>query len=447
MAQHPGAMFGITATTPQMPATRLIAEVIRAQRPRARIILGGPHVTLVNAAYKREAKLDQRGRATRAYETLTQIFNVLVAGDGEESIFIAIGEDPPVLIDADIPRTPLFLEKAQLNGLPFPARHLVDVSSYHYEIDGVRALSLVSQLGCPFECGFCGGRESPSLRRVRLRETQNILEEIRLMHTTYGVNGFMFYDDELNVSSKMVELMDGIDKLQKQLGTEFRLRGFIKAELFTDAQADAMYRAGFRWILTGFESGSPRILKNINKKATRADNSRCVEIARRHGLKVKALMSMGHPGESDQTIRETEDWLLEARPDDFDVTIITTYPGTPYYDHALPHPELDSVWTFVSPITGDRLHSYEVDYNRTANYYKGDPDGGYQAFVFTDELDSKELVRRRDRLERDIRAQLGIAFNRKAVRNRYDHSMGQFGGGIPASILRSSAAVRTSAAP
>ena len=49
-------IFGITATTPQMPAAAKIARAIRAVKPEAKIILGGPHITLVAAAYKKEKR-------------------------------------------------------------------------------------------------------------------------------------------------------------------------------------------------------------------------------------------------------------------------------------------------------------------------------------------------------------------------------------------------------
>lgn len=433
----PAAVFGITATTPQMPAVSRICAVLRRVRPGARIVLGGPHATLVATAYKRERLLRQDGRGTKAFQRLLELADVVVAGDGEEAVFRALEPDAPRFIDADDPKSPLFLSSARLTELPFPARHLVDVDSYHYRIDGVRALSMIAQLGCPFACGFCGGRESPSFRRARMRTTESVVAEIGELHRRYGVTGFMLYDDELNVNPRMVELMDAIADLQRARGVEFRLRGFVKAQLFTDAQAAAMYRAGFRWILTGFESGSPRILRNINKKSTREENTRCLEIARRHGLKVKALMSIGHPGESHQTVMDTRDWLMEVRPDDFDVTIITTYPGTPYYDHATPHPSEAGVWVYE--FSGDRLYSYEVDYTQVADYYKGDPDGGYRSFVYTDALGAEELVKLRDFTERDVRERLGIPFNRGAAAMQYEHSMGQRGARLPAHILRTSA--------
>jgi anaerobic magnesium-protoporphyrin IX monomethyl ester cyclase len=427
-------VFGITATTPQMPAVTRITQVLRRARPDARIVLGGPHVTLVNTAAKRERRLGLDGRATKAFAQLAKLVDVLVAGDGEDAVFRAVAGDAPGLVDADDPQSPLFLTNRRLTELPFPARHLVDVSTYRYRIDGVPALSMIAQLGCPFACGFCGGRESPSLRRVRMRTADSIVSEMVELHERYGVRGFMLYDDELNVNPTMVELMREIRRAQDRLGVEFRLRGFIKAQLFTDEQAEAMHAAGFRWILTGFESGAPRILRNINKKSTREENTRCVEIARRHGLKVKALMSVGHPGESEETIAQTREWLLAVRPEDFDVTVITTYPGTPYYDHAVAHPTEPGVWVYE--YKGDRLYSYEVDYTEVADYYKGDPDGGYRSFVYTDHLAPTDLVRLRDFVERDVRKTLGIPFNPGAPALRYEHSMGQMGGRLPAHILR-----------
>lgn len=422
--------FGLTATTPQLPSTKKIVLAIRSVRLSAKIILGGPHITLVNAAAKREQKIGLNGRATLALLKLMEIFDVLVAGDGDDAIFEAIKPDAGKLIDADNPSSNFFLTNERLEELPFPARHLVDVKSYHYTIDGEPALSLIAQLGCPFACGFCGGRESPMLRRIRTRSSDNILREIIHLNDSYGAKGIMFYDDELNVNPKMVELMNGISNL----GLQLKLRGFIKSQLFTDEQAEAMVCAGFKWILVGFESGSPRILENINKKATREENTRCMEIAKRHGLKVKALMSIGHPGETEDTVNETKQWLLETKPDDFDATIITTYPGTPYYDHAIRDKENPGVWTYTYPKTGDRLHSFELDFTEIADYYKGKPDGGYQSYVYTDDLSATDLVRLRDSLERNVREVLCIPFNPSATAVRYEHSMGQ--SELPDYILR-----------
>ncbi len=432
-------IYGLTATTPQMPAAFRLTQALRTAKPDARIILGGPHITLISAAYKGELARKAPGRAAKAMEKMLKTYDVLVPGDGEEAIFEALKRDAPKIVDGDDPKSPLFLTNQKLNELPFPARHLVDANSYHYSIDGVPAMSLIAQLGCPFACGFCGGRESPMLRRVRTRSTENVVKEIAHLHDTYGTKGFMLYDDELNVNPKMVELMNAIASEQRRRGVEWRLRGFIKSQLFTDEQADAMYRAGFRWILTGFESGSPRILQNINKRATRDENTRCLAIAKRHGLKVKALMSIGHPGESEKTVLETRDWLLESKPDDFDVTIITTYPGTPYYDRAVRHQTLQNVWVYTYPETGDRLYGYEVDYTMVSDYYKGDPEGGYRAYVYTDHLSATKLVALRDQVERDVRQALGIPFNAGRPAQRFEHSMGQ----LPPNILRATAAVRS----
>lgn len=430
--------FALTTTTPQLPAAVQVARRIRAARPEARLILGGPHVTLTHSAVKLERRAGRVGRAHAALARLEAEFDVLVSGDGEGAVFQALEPAPPGLIDADDPQNGLFMSDADYEASPRPARHLLDVDSYRYEIEGRRATSVIAQLGCPFGCGFCGGRNTRALRSIRTRSPESIVSEIEDLHRQYGFTGFMFYDDELNVSKGLVQLMNQLSDLQARLGVDFRLRGFVKSELFTPEQAAAMYRAGFRWLLCGFESGSPRILQNMNKRATLEDNTRMVEVAHQHGLRVKALMSAGHPGESEETLRDLHDWLLRVRPDDFDCTVITTYPGTPYYDEAVPHPEREGVWTYTCRRSGDRLHAFDVDFTAVAEYYKGNPDGGYRSYVYTDWLSPERLVELRDWIERDVRRELKIPFNPARAAQRYEHSMGQGSNALPPSILRAS---------
>ena len=439
-ASTPPDYYAITATSPQMPAAMRINRAIRetanadaSANVRAKTILGGPHATLVQAAAKSEMAQGRMGRAQRALSALRENFDVIVSGDGERAVLHAVAavDSGDGVIDADDPKSALWLTSQDFTDSPWPARHLVDIETYRYSIDGERALSAIMQLGCPFMCQFCAGRNSPMLRRMRLRSTEDAIAEVEHLHDTYGVRGFMFYDDELNVNREMIPLMRGLAESAKARGVEWKLRGFLKAELFTEAQAEAMYAAGFRQVLIGFESGSERILTNIQKKATREDNTRAVRVAHAAGLKVKALMSLGHAGETAETVRDTRDWLLEVRPNDFDCTIITPYPGSPYYDDA--REIKPGVYRYRSPKTGDHLWMSDVDFTAEAQYYKGHP-GEYVSYVWTDALSRERLVELRDQLEGDVRTQLGIPFYPTGTHTRFESSMGQTK--LPSHILR-----------
>tara|TARA_R110002020_G_scaffold378887_2_gene589920 strand:+ start:2818 stop:4308 length:1491 start_codon:yes stop_codon:yes gene_type:complete len=425
-------IIGVTATTPQVPFAVKIAEALKGKVEK--LILGGPHVSLMHSASKKEKKKNFEGsdRATKDIEQLSKFYDVLVCGDGELAIFEAL-ETSSGIVDADDRRSPLFLSNEQFTEFPMPARHLVDVESYKYQIEGEDAVSLIAQLGCPFFCTFCSGRNSPFLRKIRTRSTDSVLEEIEHLYLKYGFKAFMFYDDELNVNKNMVPMMNRISDLQEKYGVDFKLRGFIKAELFDEIQAQAMYRAGFRWILTGFESGDERILTNIKKRATREDNTRCVEIAKKHGLKVKALMSVGHAGESAETIENTKNWLLQTQPEEFDCTIITTYPGSPYFDEAI---KSGDHYVYTSKLTGDKLYQKPLNYLTEQDYYKGDPSGGYISYVWTDHISAENLVKEREALEREVREKLNIPFYSARPGVKYEHSMGQGNIFIPDFILK-----------
>ena len=119
--------FGLTATTPQMPSAFKISQYLREFCLGSKVILGGTHPSLMHSAMKKEKT---PGRATKDIQALLDNFDVIVAGDGEKAIFEALDIDKGI-VDADVPKGGLFLTNQELEDLPLPARHLVDVDSYH----------------------------------------------------------------------------------------------------------------------------------------------------------------------------------------------------------------------------------------------------------------------------------------------------------------------------
>lgn len=391
--------YGITATTAQIPAAYKILKLLPKE---AKVVLGGAHATMAATAAKRGSV---RGEAL--LKKLLKDFGCVVSGDGERAVFDALAKGAG-LIDADDPSSGHYVREQDL--APLPSRHLIDLSSYSYTIEGKKATSIVTQLGCPFGCAFCGGRYSPFYRRVRLRSVDSIMKEISVLYGQ-GYRGFMFLDDELNVSPDMLNLMEALSIYEGELS----LRGFVKASIFKPEHAKAMRKAGFSEVLFGFESGDDRILRNMQKGSV-SDNTRALKLARDSGLRVKALMSIGHPGESKESVFKTSEWLLSMQPDDFDVTIITPYPGTPYWDDAVFEV---GKWTYTAK-GGDRLHQRDIDYERDDSFYKGVP-GNYVSQVHTDFLKEEDLVRLRDLMEQEVRDLLSIPYPARSL----DHSMGQ----------------------
>jgi len=421
----PYDVVGITSTTPQFPQAVRIANILNKRGVRT--ILGGSHATMVGTTCNGNKDTSALGRRTFAYNQIRSIFDTVVLGDGEEAIFEAMSSEERV-IRADRLKDPLFLK--DLNAYPYPARDLIDLSTYHYTIDGKDSQSLIVQLGCPFGCLFCGGRNVPSFRKLRTRTVEHAMGEIDEVVRKYNKSGFMFLDDELNISNAgLLLLLEELIKYQEKNNLDLRFRGFVRADLFTQEQADMMYKAGFRELLSGVESGNDSILEAMNKGTTSELNGRWIDRCRKSGIRTKALMSLGHPGESEQTISDSLDWILHTRPDEVDWTIITEYPGSPYFDESVKQGA--GVWAFTNKRTGGVLYSKEINYAEESNYYKGIP-GSYTSFVWTDYISSERLVEMRELCETTSRAILKLPPIQSVIAEQFEHSMGA----LPNNILR-----------
>jgi anaerobic magnesium-protoporphyrin IX monomethyl ester cyclase len=355
-------LIGITATTPDFPLAIQILNIIKSVNVRIPIVIGGPHATVASS--------------------LCEMFDKVVVGDGWTGIFLALETDQKIVRGEMI---------ANLDEVPLPARHLIDLKNYHYEIDGRMATNVISQLGCPFSCVFCCGRDLPQYRRVRVRGPRSFVEELDLLNEKYGYTAFMIHDDEFNLKkSRTLEICELLSK------RDYRFRCFVRADLFTEEIAKAMAKAGFYEVDVGVESGSARILGVIRKDTTPEINARARLLARKYGMKFKAFITIGHPSETHEDVLMTKQWLLDNEPDGFEIYVITPYPGAPIYDQKEKF-DLD----------------FSIDYGREAAFVTRRY-GDSRCYVRTSSLTSEEIAILREEVDKEVRAKLGIPSPREA---------------------------------
>jgi p-methyltransferase len=90
-----------------------------------------------------------------------------------------------------------------------------------------------------------------------------------------------------------------------------------------------MKESGCRGAYLGIESGSDDILKRMNKRVTREQYLRGVELLRSQDITTLASFIIGFPGETEKTYRETVDFIDKSGTEFFNVKIF-------YYDHTTP---------------------------------------------------------------------------------------------------------------
>jgi hypothetical protein len=100
--------------------------------------------------------------------------------------------------------------------------------------------------------------------------------------------------------------------------------------------------------------------------------------------------------------------LINNKVEDMDLSIITPYPGSHYYD--LSTHKNDDIWEYEAIKTKDKLYSINIDYSKISQFYKGIP-GNYKSYVFTDFINSEDIVKYRDIVEHEVKSKLNIINN------------------------------------
>jgi anaerobic magnesium-protoporphyrin IX monomethyl ester cyclase len=292
------------------------------------LVAGGPHAKL------------------RPHEVLEHGFDIVVRGEGEETIkdLAAHFRDKRDIADIpgisykdargsriDNPDRPYI---ADLDLVPFPARHLFSVADYL--APGQEAIddywTIQTSRGCPNSCIYCAAAQGVFGRRYRTRSVENVMAELAVLKNTYGARRVKFYDDSLTIArprlEKLCDMMIGA-KLGMSWVCDSRADGLDRQLL------RRMKEAGCCHIYFGVESYDPETLALIKKGVTAARIKEAIDSTVKEGIDFTVYLIMGWPWENRGHIDHTHDFFktlpVSARFKQA-CFVPVPYPGTELYE-------------------------------------------------------------------------------------------------------------------
>lgn len=216
-----------------------------------------------------------------------------------------------------------------LDKVDFPAWDLFPINKYLENCDTasgtLRAMNVIAVRGCPFNCNYCCKTFG---RKTRERSPENIIKEIKFLYDKYGVRYINFSDDHFTINKKFV-----IDFCKKLIESKINIKWSAAARVNTIDEEILfwMKKAKCNFIGYGVESGSQKILDNMNKMQTLEMIEKGFKISRKVGINEVGSLMIGYPGETRETINETVNFCIRNNiPGNFFYT--TAYPGTKLYN-------------------------------------------------------------------------------------------------------------------
>ncbi|HIF10167.1 MAG TPA: B12-binding domain-containing radical SAM protein [Sneathiellales bacterium] len=202
-----------------------------------------------------------------------------------------------------------------VNRAPVPRNEVFDMKKYV-------TLDFLTGRGCPFSCTFCGRLT----RKYRKRSVEGVVEEMKFLISTYGINCFAI-EDELFMQARswIEEFCEKVMPLKVVWRCQSRAKG-LKPEVLK-----LMRRAGCVRVTLGVESGSGKILETMHKQIMPDDIRQTVIRCREAGIYPGTELIIGTPGENEATVCETVELFRELKLPAREMAFLQLLPGTPLF--------------------------------------------------------------------------------------------------------------------
>jgi radical SAM superfamily enzyme YgiQ (UPF0313 family) len=214
-----------------------------------------------------------------------------------------------------------FIKRLSDMPLPLPDIHLSTPSTLK---DQEIWIPFQSRRGCPMDCSYCSTATIEG-RIIRKHDPHKVVEAIS-RYAEAGMDHFFFVDNTFNLPSAYAKTLCEQLILSK---LKITWRSILYPWKVDDELVEKMAEAGCREVSLGFESGSAKILANMNKKYLPADVRQISERLKKFGIGRMGFLLFGGPGETKATVNESLEFADSLALEAMKITIgIRIYPNT-----------------------------------------------------------------------------------------------------------------------
>ncbi len=254
---------------------------------------------------------------------LDGIVDFIVTGEGEEAVIDVIDkiqqeEGKEFSKEVKIVHKPTNIIVApDFSGLPLEKYSLTFLDNKELSADNEVARNffasdvLVLQYkfikGCPNKCAFC---ESSGIGLRAVSKPKEVVDAIELMQERFNPTGYFFLSDTINISKRYItEICDEIcERNLKILWSDC-----ATAKGFDEEVLKKMRKSGCIRLIFGMETGSPDMLKRVNKEVKLDELENILRMASSCGIWTGIEVICGLPHETDTDIKLTIDFLSKNR--------------------------------------------------------------------------------------------------------------------------------------
>jgi anaerobic magnesium-protoporphyrin IX monomethyl ester cyclase len=316
-------LVGITSVAQSYCQALELARLVKQSRYAPPVVFGGPHVTFIPT------------ECLRRHLTVDYV----LLYDGEQSIVelcAALGEgraEPAALrqvsglcyrdgggVALTAPAPPMMT----LDTLGRPDRSIFDLGRYvDYDYETV----VMTARGCPSHCTFCS--TTVAGRKARWNGPQHVCDELEEV-LGYGFQSVFFGDDTFS----------GDPRRAIAICAEITRRGLavpwtsnMRAQDAKPLVLEAMRAAGAYRVFMGFESIQRSTLRLVKKGATPERMMEKARLVKEAGLELHASFIVGAPGDTDESLAATLDYIRLLNPTVATFNVMEPRPGTDVYRH------------------------------------------------------------------------------------------------------------------